>query len=82
MMSSVIPSAKYSCSGSPDMLTNGSTAMDGLSGSGSDLGVSDALTDRTENAWTGAAMFFHTGLATRINKEGVLRVVSQRYRTR
>jgi hypothetical protein len=35
MMSSTKPSAKYSCSGSPDMFWNGSTAMDGLSGSGS-----------------------------------------------
>ena len=33
-----IPSAKYSCSGSPDMFSNGSTAMDGLSGSGSARG--------------------------------------------
>ena len=35
MRSSVIPSLKYSCSGSPLMLTNGSTAMEGLSGSAS-----------------------------------------------
>ena len=35
MMSSEMPSAKYSCSGSPDMFSNGSTAIDGLSGSGS-----------------------------------------------
>ena len=34
MMSSAMPSAKYSCSGSPLMLANGSTAIDGLSGSG------------------------------------------------
>ena len=34
MRSSVIPSEKYSCSGSPDMLVKGSTAIDGLSGSG------------------------------------------------
>ena len=34
MISSTIPSAKYSCSGSPLMFSNGSTAMDGLSGSG------------------------------------------------
>jgi hypothetical protein len=33
MISSTIPSAKYSCSGSPDMFSNGSTAIDGLSGS-------------------------------------------------
>ena len=32
MMSSTVPSAKYSCSGSPLRLLNGSTAMDGLSG--------------------------------------------------
>ena len=31
MMSSTIPSAKYSCSGSPLMLVNGNTAMEGLS---------------------------------------------------
>ena len=30
MMSSVMPSAKYSCSGSPLMLVNGSTAIEGL----------------------------------------------------
>src|SRR6266550_992224 len=35
MISSTMPSAKYSCSGSPDMFWNGSTAIDGLSGSGS-----------------------------------------------
>ena len=31
MMSSVMPSEKYSCSGSPLMLMNGSTAMEGFS---------------------------------------------------
>ncbi len=35
MMSSTRPSTKYSCSGSPLMFWNGSTAIDGLSGSGS-----------------------------------------------
>ena len=35
VMSSTIPSAKYSCSGSPLMFWNGRTAIDGLSGSGS-----------------------------------------------
>src|SRR3954465_15229537 len=34
-MSSTTPSAKYSCSGSPLMFWNGSTAIDGLSGRGS-----------------------------------------------
>ena len=32
MISSTMPSAKYSCSGSPLILANGSTAIDGLSG--------------------------------------------------
>ena len=32
-ISSAMPSAKYSCSGSPDMFWNGSTAIDGLPGS-------------------------------------------------
>ena len=35
MISSTMPSTKYSCSGSPLILANGSTAIDGLSGSGS-----------------------------------------------
>ena len=34
MMSSVRPSAKYSCSGSPLMFWNGKTAIEGLFGSG------------------------------------------------
>src|SRR6201987_1364067 len=38
MISSTIPSAKYSCSGSPLMLANGRTAIEGLSGSGSGFG--------------------------------------------
>jgi hypothetical protein len=33
MMSSLMPSEKYSCSGSPLRFTNGSTAMAGRSGS-------------------------------------------------
>src|SRR6516225_3002994 len=36
MMSSAMPSAKYSCSGSPLMFWNGSTAIDGLSGKASE----------------------------------------------
>ena len=35
MMSSVIPSVKYSCPGSPLILVKGRTAMDAFSGSGS-----------------------------------------------
>ena len=38
MISSTMPSAKYSCSGSPLILAKGSTAIDGLSGSGSGVG--------------------------------------------
>src|SRR5919108_282669 len=34
MMSSVMPSLKYCCAGSPLMLVNGSTAIDGLAGAG------------------------------------------------
>jgi hypothetical protein len=36
IMSSAIPSAKNSCSGSQLILVNAKTAIDGLSGSGSD----------------------------------------------
>jgi hypothetical protein len=42
MMSSAIPSAKYSCSTSPDIFGNGSTAMEGLSGNGGGLSSSAA----------------------------------------
>src|SRR6266446_946777 len=35
VISSTMPSAKYSCSGSPLILAKGNTAIDGLSGSGS-----------------------------------------------
>ena len=38
MISSTMPSAKYSCSGSPLILAKGSTAIDGLSGSSADAG--------------------------------------------
>src|SRR5439155_25390867 len=40
MMSSTIPSAKNSCSGSPLIFWNGRTAMEGLSGIGGGLAVS------------------------------------------
>jgi hypothetical protein len=38
VISSTMPSAKYSCSGSPLILAKGSTAIDGLSGSGNAAG--------------------------------------------
>jgi len=40
MISSTMPSVKYSCSGSPHIFANGNTAIDGLSGSGSADGAS------------------------------------------
>src|SRR5262249_39301628 len=45
MISSTIPSAKYSCSGSPLILANGSTAIDGLSGNGNDWGGARDMSD-------------------------------------
>ncbi len=42
MMSSEMPSAKYSCSASPLMLAKGSTAIDGLSGKAG-LGILSGL---------------------------------------
>ena len=44
MMSSEMPSAKYSCSASPLMLANGRTAIDGLSGKTAGAGVLANLT--------------------------------------
>jgi hypothetical protein len=38
MISSTMPSAKYSCSGSPLIFAKGSTAIDGLSGSAKPAG--------------------------------------------
>ena len=73
VMSSTMPSAKYSCSGSPLMFWNGSTAIDGLSGSASDgacagrsAGRSTTVTSagvalgagRARQARIGSVMFF------------------------
>jgi hypothetical protein len=57
MMSSTMPSAKYSCSGSPLMFWNGRTAIEGLSGrarrsAGLSAGVS--LVDAAGFAWAGS----------------------------
>jgi hypothetical protein len=65
MISSTIPSAKYSCSGSPLIFAKGSTAMDGLSGKASAgplsvgvaLGVFSVVASRTRYTRTGRAMF-------------------------
>jgi hypothetical protein len=62
--SSLMPSAKYSCSESPDMLSNGSTAIEGLSGkSSAEFSVeiifgSSASSISTRYARTGSSMFF------------------------
>ena len=66
MMSSTMPSAKYSCSGSPLMFSNGSTAMEGLSGSARGCAVSvggfvageELGPMRTRQARIGSAIFF------------------------
>jgi hypothetical protein len=43
MISSTMPSTKYSCPASPDMFSNGSTAIDGLSGNGGARGTGCAV---------------------------------------
>src|SRR5204862_2612277 len=65
IISSTVPSAKYSCSGSPDMFWNGRTASDGLSGKagvlvgspGDMVGVPSTMPSRTRYVRTGRAMF-------------------------
>src|ERR1051325_9543406 len=56
MMSSTMPSAKYSCSGSLLMFWNGSTAIDGLSGIESEgPPVADAPSGAAWAAWSVAS---------------------------
>ena len=59
MMSSVVPSAKYSCSASPLMLSNGSTAIVGLSEDFETDGLSTAASPCrfTWYTWTGRSIF-------------------------
>jgi hypothetical protein len=60
MISSTMPSAKYSCSGSPLMFANGSTAIDGLSGRGGpelDRSAVEPAAVITRYVRTGRAMF-------------------------
>ena len=61
MMSSVMPSEKYSCWGSPLILSKGSTATDGLSGSASvsswRFGSLEPPDCDQRHTWIGAAMF-------------------------
>jgi len=49
MISSTMPSAKYSCSGSPLILSKGNTAIDGLSGR-EELELSGAIDEATAAA--------------------------------
>src|ERR1700745_2069093 len=44
IMSSLMPSEKYSCSGSPDMLVNGKTAIDAVATLGKGLSFLDLVT--------------------------------------
>src|SRR5215510_11885522 len=73
MMSSVMPSVKYSCSASPLMFKNGKTAMEGLSGNvngtGDETVASEAASTCqsdgshfTLKACTGRSMFFRARL--------------------
>jgi hypothetical protein len=74
MMSSTIPSAKYSCSESPDMFWNGSTAMEGLSGNASGI---EALSNpaavpfiATAKARTGSSIFLTCCAPKSLNSNG------------
>src|SRR5271167_452175 len=63
MISSTMPSAKYSCSGSSLILANGNTAIDGLSGRARpELGRADTepVAVTTRYVRTGRAMFLST----------------------
>src|SRR5438477_9250770 len=58
MMSSVMPSINYSCSGSPLMLSNGSTQMESLRGVSTFCAeISSRPAARTWNTCTGRSMF-------------------------
>src|ERR1051325_8414644 len=59
MISSTLPSAKYSCSGSPLICRNGSAAIDGLSGSGRPAWVCGVGADdahETNPDWSGTVL--------------------------
>ncbi len=65
VIASTTLSAKNSCSGSPDMLSNGRTAIDGLSGNASagltrkiEAAAAPSSAPRTPKARTGCTMFF------------------------
>jgi hypothetical protein len=62
MMSSLMPSEKYSCSGSPDMLVNGKTAIDAVSLFGPGL----AALDRAAVGFTALGCHFQTRIGRSI----------------
>jgi hypothetical protein len=78
VISSTIPSAKYSCSGSPLMFWNGRTTSDGLSGSGK-VGRS-AAPKRTRNTRILAEMFFSSGSPRSSTSSAILPDASSRTR--
>ena len=79
MMSSTMPSAKYSCSGSPLMFWNGSTAIDGLSGSGS-AGARARRAQPDPEHPDLCAMFFSSGLPRSSTSSAILPAASSRTR--
>src|SRR5687768_15583356 len=58
IMSSVTPSEKYCCSGSPDILVKGRTAIDGLPDFSLGEVVETVGVPATRKTRTGSAMFF------------------------
>src|SRR6516165_5637698 len=56
-ISSTMPSAKYSCSGSPLRFWNGNTAIDGLSGNASGADTAGFAPSLMRQTCTGLAMF-------------------------
>jgi hypothetical protein len=63
MMSSLMPSEKYSCSGSPDMLVNGKTAIDAVATFGSGLAAMErravaSVPGSHLQIWIGRSIFF------------------------
>ena len=74
MISSTVPSAKYSCSGSPPRFWNGSTAIDGLSGR---VGVGTEVDADTQHdaagIWQFAVRYGHIALQVDCTLHGVNR---------
>src|SRR5690348_7879188 len=63
MISSTMPSAKYSCSGSPLRLAKGSTAIDGLSGSASGAAAPTRAPSALPSPACGRAVRGNSGIA-------------------